>query len=136
MSDNLDNRYFDIIYLVFWVDEAIIECLSGVGKVEDTVDPLSGVDALGGGDLAHALELHAGHVHAERGHAVHVVLLRPAEAQDVEGLVHDLHLLSVVDGLYLDLAHGHQGVEEDVVRELALLAEINLVGDHEVEDVV
>ena len=115
MSYNLDNRYFDIIYLVFWVDEAIIECLSGVGKVEDTVDPLSGVDALGGGDLAHALELHAGHVHAERGHAVHVVLLRPAEAQDVEGLVHDLHLLDVVDGVHGDLAQADRRVVVDVV---------------------
>ena len=52
---------------------------------------------LGGVDLAHPLELHSAQLHAEGGHPVDVHLLLVRAAQDVEGFVHRLHLLLVVD---------------------------------------
>ena len=52
---------------------------------------------LGGGHLAHPLEFHPAKLHAEGGHPVDVHLLLVRAAQDVERLVHRLHLLLVVD---------------------------------------
>ena len=123
-------------YLVFWVDEAIIESFPRLSKVEEVIDSFSCIQTLGGGHLAHAGELHLGDVHADGRHLVHIVLLLSAEAQDVKGLVHDQHLLSIIDGLDQDLAHRDKRVVKDVVRELSLLMEINCMSDHEVEDVV
>ena len=59
-----------------------------------------------------------------------------SKSKNIEGFVHDLHLLRVIDGVDFDLAHGHQRIIVDVVGELAGLVEIDLVGDHEVEDVI
>ena len=59
-----------------------------------------------------------------------------SESKNIKGFVHDLHFLRVIDRLDFDLAHGHQRIIVDVVGELAGLVEIDLVGDHEVEDVV
>ena len=63
---------------------------------DDDVDDYDD-QVLGGGDLAHPLELHPAQLHAEGGHPVDVHLLLVRAAQDVEGLVHGLHLLLVVD---------------------------------------
>ena len=54
-------------------------------------------------------------------HPVDVVLLLLGEAEDVEGLVRELHVLLVVDGLHGDLALGHEVVVTDVVAQFAVL---------------
>ena len=44
-----------LFYLVFRIDEGVIDSLGAVAEVEDGVDFLSTVEGLWGGDLAHAL---------------------------------------------------------------------------------
>ena len=127
---------FGKTYFVFWVDEAIIESFPRLSKVKEVIDSFSCIQTLRRGHLTHASKLHFGDVHADGRHLVHIVLLLSGEAKDVKGLVHDQHLLGVIDGLNQDLAHGDERVVKDVVRETSLLVEINRVGDHEVEDMV
>ena len=91
-------------------------------------------------DLCYYMLLVSVHIpgkhHADGGNPVDIVLLRVSKSKNIEGFVHDLHFLSVIDRLDFDLAHRHQRIVVDVVGELAGLVEIDLVGDHEVEDVV
>ena len=44
-----------LFYLVFWIDEGVIDSLGAVAEVEDGVDFLSTVEGLWGGNLTHAL---------------------------------------------------------------------------------
>ena len=81
---------------------------------DDDVDDDDDDQVLGGGDLAHPLELHPAHLHAEGGHPVDVHLLLVRAAQDVEGLVHRLHLLLVVDRLNGDFAKAAERVVIDL----------------------
>ena len=46
-----------MIHLEFWVDKAVVDLLAAVAEVEELVDPHAGVQSLGGGHLAHTLEL-------------------------------------------------------------------------------
>ena len=109
---------------------------------------------LGGGDLAHPLELHSAQLHAEGGHPVDVHLLLVRAAQDVERLVHRLHLLLVVDRLNSDFAKAAERVVIDlkyvviaslmaeilnlthIVSEEASLVKVHNMSDQEVEDMV
>jgi hypothetical protein len=45
-------------HLEFGVDETVVDLLAAVGKVEQLVHPHARVQVLGGGHLAHPLELH------------------------------------------------------------------------------
>ena len=109
---------------------------------------------LGGGHLAHPLELHPAHLHAEGGHPVDVHLLLVRAAQDVERLVHRLHLLLVVDRLNGYFAEAAERVVIDlkyvviaslmaeilnlthIVSEEARLVKVHNMSDQEVENMV
>ena len=123
-------------YLVFWVDECIIQSLTSVSEVENLVESFSSVKILRRSHFSHPGELQPGQVHADGGDPVHIILLSASEAENIKGFVHDLHLLAIIDGVNLDFAHGHGGVVIDVVREQSLLMQVHHMGDHEVEDVV
>ena len=121
---------------------------------DDDVDDYD-YQVLGGGDLAHPLELHPAQLHAEGGHPVDVHLLLVRAAQDVERLVHRLHLLLVVDRLNGDFAKAAERVVIDlkyvvishffraqvfdnthIVSEEARLVKVHNMSDQEVEDMV
>ena len=143
-----------LFYLVFRIDEAVVDELLVVAVLTDAVDCRSGVQVLGGGHLAHPLELHPAHLHAEGGHPVDVHLLLVRAAQDVERLVHRLHLLLVVDRLNGDFAKAAERVVIDlkyvinsffraqvndnthIVSEVASLVKVHNVSHQEVEDMV
>ena len=103
-----------LFYLVFGIDEAVVDELLVVAVLTDAVDCWSSVQVLGGGHLAHPLELHPAKLHAEGGHPVDVHLLLVRAAQDVERLVHRLHLLLVVDRLNGDFAKAAERVVIDL----------------------
>ena len=123
--------------------------LTAVDDYDDDDDQV-----LGGGDLAHPLELHSAQLHAEGGHPVDVHLLLVRAAQDVERLVHRLHLLLVVDRLNGYFAEAAERVVIDlkyvvisffsaqvfdnthIVSEEASLVKVHNVSDQEVEDMV
>ena len=144
-----------LFYLVFGIDEAVVDELLVVAVLTDAVDCRSGVQVLGGGHLAHPLELHPAQLHAEGGHPVDVHLLLVRAAQDVERLVHRLHLLLVVDRLNGDFAKAAERVVIDlkyvvishffraqvfdnthIVSEEASLVKVHNMSDQEVEDMV
>ena len=144
-----------LFYLVFGIDEAVVDELLVVAVLTDAVDCRSGVQVLGGGHLAHPLELHPAQLHAQGGHPVDVHLLLVRAAQDVEGLVHGLHLLLVVDRLNGDFAKAAERVVIDlkyvvishffraqvfdnthIVSEEASLVKVHNMSDQEVEDMV
>ena len=91
--------------LDFWMLEVLIEpVLVGAAELGDAGD---GLALVGDGLLvlgALGLELELAEVHDDGGHLVDVVLLLLGEAEDVEGLVREKHVLFVVDGFYADLA--------------------------------
>ena len=72
------------------------------------------------------------------------------EAKDVEGLIHDLHLLHIIDRIHSHLPQTDRGVVVNVIwekietlpradkstREFAVSMKVDHVGDEEVEDVV
>ena len=122
--------------LVLGVDEAIVEDLTTLSELENVIADFTSSQGLGRGDFSDSGKLQGGQMHANRGHSVHIVLLSLGEAKNVKSFVHDLHLLSVIDRFDLDLTHGHAGVIVDVVGQLASLVKVNLVSDHEVEDMV
>ena len=143
-----------LFYLVFGIDEAVVDELLVVAVLTDAVDCRSGVQVLGGGHLAHPLELHPAQLHAQGGHPVDVHLLLVRAAQDVERLVHGLHLLLVVDRLNGDFAKTAERVVIDlkyvviasfmaeilnlthIVSEEASLVKVHNMSDQEVEDMV
>ena len=122
--------------------------------VDDDDDDDDDDQVFGGGHLAHSLEFHPAQLHAEGGHPVDVHLLLVRAAQDVERLVHRLHLLLVVDRLNGDFAKTAERVVIDlkyvviaslmaeilnlthIVSEEASLVKVHNMSDQEVEDMV
>ena len=100
------------------------------------------------------LELHPTQLHTQGRDPVDVHLLLVRAAQDVEGLVHGLHLLLVVDRLNGDFAKTAERVVIDlkfviitsfmaeilnlthIVSEEARLVKVHNMSDQEVEDMV
>ena len=80
-------------------------CITGIGNVQDNW-PFY----IFSSHLPHTLELHAAEVQAKRRNPVDVHLLLVGATQDVKRLVHDLHLLLVVDGFNQDFAEAGQRV--------------------------
>ena len=91
--------------------------LVGADELGDAGD---GLALVGDGLLvlgALGLEFELPEVHDDGSHLVDVELFLFGEAEDVEGLVREKHVLFVVDGFYADLALRHEVVVFDVVRQ-------------------